>query len=186
MRKYLVYETDKLLVCESIAQFGECRRESAVVPFMRGFVCYMENMPKLVAFDLIVSPDCAHVTQFISQSDHLGVMRSRRKAIYSKLLTCMPSLRFIRTAGEDLSVKLVTLGMDEVCYTFAERLAQLLKSNVCIFDCVMQCRGSQQFLVGRHGSDDLHRLHGMHDIRKSFPATLGVMMRLNGKDDCFI
>ena len=85
MRKYLVYETDKLLVGKRIAQFGECRRESAIVPLMRSFIRYMEDVPKVIAFYLVVTPDSAHVTQF--------------------------------------SVKLVTLGMDEVSYTVAEGLS---------------------------------------------------------------
>ena len=102
-----------------------------------------------------------------------------RQTVDSRLLAGVPSLFLVCSACEYLAVQLVALRVYEFRHTFAELCTQLLNGYVGILNGVMQSSCCQQFLVGSDGSNDLHRLHRVNDIRESFAATLGVVVRFD-------
>ena len=105
---------------------------------MRSFIFDMEDMPNVISFDLIITPNSAHVTQFVSHRYDLSVMRGRGQSVYRRLFTGMPCLLFVFTSGEHLSVELITLRVNKVRDPFSEYLPDLLIGHVRIFDRIMQ------------------------------------------------
>ena len=76
--------------------------------------------------------------------------------------------------------------MHQIGYAIAELTADIFDCHVRIFNGIVKCCRCQQFLVGRDSGHYLDGFHRVHDIRKAFATTLGVVMRFDGEDDCAI
>ena len=107
------------------------------MPLMRSFILDMEDRPQRISFGLIIPPDSAHVTEFITHGYYLRVMRSRSKSVDSRLFAVTPTILFRDTFGE-----LVALRVHEVSYTVAELRTDLLHRHIGVLDRVMQRRSS--------------------------------------------
>ena len=66
---------------------------------------------------------------------------------------------------------------------FSELLPEVFYRHVGVFNGVVQRGSSKQFLVGGHGGNDFHRLHGMNDVREAFPTAFGAGVGFDRKDD---
>ena len=130
--KDFVDEAEELLVGEGVGEFGEGIGEAAVMPLVIGFILGMEDFPQFVSLRLVVSPDGAHVTEFIAQRHNLGVVRRRSEPVDSRLLAVVPRVLFADTFGE-----LITLCVDEFSYSVSELTADIFDRDIGVFDSVV-------------------------------------------------
>ena len=107
------------------------------MPFVRRLVLDVEDIPDVIAFDLIIAPDRPHVTQFVPQRHDLRIVTCLRQPVNRRLLACMPGLFLVLTI-EQFPIDLVTLRMHQFRDPVTERFPDLLYRHVRIFDRVVQ------------------------------------------------
>ena len=176
--KSLVKQADKLLKRQSLGQFEQRSRQTAIVPLNVLLAAGgVETAPQLVANQAIVASNGADVRQFVAYGHNLAVAVGSGKLVKLHLLLATPIQALV------LWCRFV---LDKCGHTVAKLAAYLLDGDVRILDYIVKDGCRQHLLVVGDGGDDGCGLHRVDDVGEALAATLGAAMGLDSEAGCAV